>query len=50
MTRIAVDAMGGDYMPDCNVDGALKAISETEDVEVTEYETHEQIKNIPVAI
>ncbi len=41
--RVAVDAMGGDYMPDCNVDGALKAISETEDVEVTLVGKEEQI-------
>ena len=41
--RVAVDAMGGDYMPACNVDGALKAISETEDVEVTLVGKEEQI-------
>ena len=33
--RVAVDAMGGDLMPESNVDGALLALKDSEEVEVT---------------
>ncbi len=32
--RIALDAMGGDFAPDPNVQGAIQAIDQTEDLEV----------------
>lgn len=32
--RVALDAMGGDYAPSVNIEGALETISETEDIDV----------------
>ncbi|KAA9004141.1 phosphate acyltransferase PlsX [Paenibacillus spiritus] len=32
--RIAIDAMGGDHAPGCNVEGALLAAAEWEDIEI----------------
>ena len=34
MSVIILDAMGGDNCPDCNVDGAIKAVSERDDLRV----------------
>lgn len=32
--RIAIDAMGGDNAPECNVEGALAAAAEWKDIEI----------------
>lgn len=32
--RVALDAMGGDYAPSVNIEGALETINETEDIDV----------------
>jgi glycerol-3-phosphate acyltransferase PlsX len=37
MIRIAIDAMGGDYAPKEQVEGAMKAISMLEDIEIILY-------------
>jgi glycerol-3-phosphate acyltransferase PlsX len=37
MIRIAVDAMGGDYAPKEQIEGAMKAISMLEDIEIILY-------------
>lgn len=32
--RIAIDAMGGDHAPECNVEGALAAAAEWKDTQI----------------
>jgi len=44
MIRIAVDAMGGDNAPDCNIFGALDAVSERKDITVLLVGNEEIIK------
>ncbi|MGM0436623.1 MAG: phosphate acyltransferase PlsX [Bacillota bacterium] len=44
MIKIAVDAMGGDYAPKEQVEGAMKAIKKLDDVEITLYGDPEAIK------
>jgi len=45
MIRIAVDAMGGDNAPDCNIFGSLDAIRERKDISVLLVGREELIKN-----
>ncbi|MFW5913813.1 MAG: phosphate acyltransferase PlsX [Bacillota bacterium] len=44
MIKIAVDAMGGDYAPKEQVEGAMEAIKKLQDVEITLYGDPEEIK------
>ncbi len=44
MIKIAVDAMGGDYAPKEQVEGAMEAIKKLSDVEITLYGDPEAIK------
>ncbi|MFW6298523.1 MAG: phosphate acyltransferase PlsX [Bacillota bacterium] len=44
MIKIAVDAMGGDYAPKEQVEGAMEAIRKLSDVEITLYGDPEEIK------
>ncbi len=43
MIKIAVDAMGGDFAPKEQIEGALKAVSTIEDIEITLYGNPESI-------
>ncbi len=44
MIRIAVDAMGGDFAPKEQVEGAMKAIKLIDDIEITLYGDENEIK------
>ncbi len=44
MIKIAIDAMGGDFAPREQIDGALKALAEISDIEITLYGDPEKIK------
>ncbi|MFW6285328.1 MAG: phosphate acyltransferase, partial [Bacillota bacterium] len=44
MIKIAVDAMGGDYAPKEQVEGAMEALKKLPDVEITLYGDLEEIK------
>lgn len=44
MIRIAVDAMGGDFAPKEQIEGAMKAIKNIDDIEITLYGDENQIK------
>ncbi len=44
MIKIAVDAMGGDYAPKEQIEGAMKAIKEIPDIEITLYGDETKIK------
>ncbi|MCR5741304.1 MAG: phosphate acyltransferase PlsX [Gammaproteobacteria bacterium] len=44
MIKVAVDAMGGDFAPKEQVLGAMKAIKETKDIEITLFGNEEEIK------
>ncbi len=43
MIKIAVDAMGGDYAPKEQIEGALKAVNSIDDIEITLYGDPEKI-------
>ncbi len=44
MIKIAVDAMGGDFLCDTTVKGSMQAIQEFKDIEITLYGDEEKIK------
>ena len=46
MIRIAVDAMGGDNAPGCNVYGALEALKEKKDIELILVGREDELKTI----
>ncbi|ERJ13436.1 phosphate acyltransferase PlsX [Haloplasma contractile] len=46
MIRIAVDAMGGDFAPKIAVEGAVSAIKQFSDIEITLYGDEAQIKSL----
>ena len=37
ITKVAVDAMGGDFAPESTVLGSLKAVKDFKDIELTLY-------------
>ncbi len=43
MIKIAVDAMGGDFAPKEQIEGAMRAVREIEDIEITLYGDEEAI-------
>ncbi len=42
--RVALDAMGGDYAPSVNIEGAIETINETEDIDVILVGDEAQLK------
>lgn len=44
MIKIAIDAMGGDYAPKEQVEGAMLAIQKIDDIEITLYGDEQQIR------
>ena len=44
MIKIAIDAMGGDNAPQCTVEGAMMAVKQFKDVELTLYGDEEKIR------
>ena len=44
MIKIAVDAMGGDYAPESTVLGAMRAVEQFKDIELTLYGDETKIR------